>query len=81
MYKTLELFLREILPEVQLKPGPLDNNLHDDHIHPLVKSFIDGAADCFDNSRDAKRVSSAILLLVNCNLCSNKLSVSLPLGI
>ena len=46
-----------------------------------VKSFIDGTDDYFDNSRDAKRVSSAILLLVNCNLCSNKLSVSLPLGI
>ena len=52
MYKTLELFLQEILPEVQLKPGPLHNNLHDgfgdDHIHPLVKSFIGGTVDCFD---------------------------------
>ena len=63
MYKTLELFLREILPEVQLKPGPLDNNLHgDDHIHPLVKSFIDSAADWFDNRRGA---DDFLLLLIS----------------
>ena len=31
-------------------------------------SFIDGAADCFDNRRDAERVPSAILLLANCSL-------------
>ena len=29
----------------------------------LVKSFIDGAADCFENRRDAESVSFAILLL------------------
>ena len=71
MYKTLELFLQEILPEVQLKPGPLHNNLHDgfgdDHIHPLVKSFIGGTVDCFD----AKSIPSAILLLANCSLIRN----------
>ena len=36
-----------------------------------IKSFIDGAADCFDNIRDAERVPSAILLLANCRLVVN----------
>ena len=35
-----------------------------------VKSVIDGAADCFDNRKDANRVTSAILLLANCRLKS-----------
>ena len=39
----------------------------------LVKSFIDGAADCFENRRDAERVPSAILLLANCRLVTNLL--------
>ena len=30
-----------------------------------IKSFIDGAADWFDNRRDVERVPSAILLLGN----------------
>ena len=30
-----------------------------------LKSFIDGAADCFDNRRAAKIVPSAILLSAN----------------
>ena len=33
-----------------------------------LKSFIDGAADCFDNRRDVERVTSPILLLANCRL-------------
>ena len=36
-----------------------------------LKSVIDGAADCFDNRRDAKRVPSAILLLANFRLVTN----------
>ena len=36
-----------------------------------IKSFIDAAADCFDNRRDAKIVPSAILLLANCRLVTN----------
>jgi hypothetical protein len=35
-----------------------------------VKSFIDNAADCFDNRRGAERVTSTIQLLANCRyLC------------
>ena len=41
-----------------------------------IKSFIDGAADCFDNTRDAERVPSAILLLANCILVIKQKSIS-----
>ena len=39
--------------------------------NPHPKSFIDGAADYFDNRRDAERVPSAILLSAICRLVVN----------
>ena len=38
----------------------------------FLKSFIDDAADCFDNRRDAERVPSAILLLANVQMRDRK---------
>ena len=42
-----------------------------------IKSFIDGAADWFDNRRDVERVPSAILLLANCRLVNKFLYLCL----
>ena len=35
-------------------------------LQQLLKIFVDGPADCFDNRRDAERVPFVILLLANC---------------